>query len=209
MWSDCWIGLTSLVLAALPVAAEETRTFRVWRDGEPAGTMEMHMSSGGGAKEYAVAVHVNTRTPVGSYQYTLASQEVWRDGQAIRLRSSAEEDGAAYQLTFDARSGTLRANGRLRDVPGPVWPTTFAQLATPGPVTFLDADSGRITTGRLDKVRDETVRAAQKNIPATRYHVSGGRDVTLWYDTDGRLVRQSWIVAGSEMVLELINCDSK
>ena len=42
-----------------------------------------------------------------------------------------------------------------------------------------------------------------------RYQVSGGRDVTLWYDDRGRLVRQSWIVAGAEMVLELVECRTR
>jgi hypothetical protein len=168
----------------------------------------MHVSARDGIIEFAMVVRVDERTSVGSYRYSFSGREIWRDGRAVELHSSAAEDGATYRLEFDALAGQLTANGKQRRIRGPVWPTTFAQLATPGSVTLLDADSGRLTEGRLEKVGPETLRLMGKDVSATRYHVTGKRDVTLWYDADGRLLRQSWVVAGTEMVLELSACRS-
>jgi len=204
-----WVGLTGLVFLACKASADETRVFSILHGGKPIGTAEMRIVSHDGITECSVEVRANERTPVGFYSYTLTSREVWRDGRAISLRSSADEDGYAYSLVFDSTSGEVTANGSRRYVSRQLWPTTFAQLPATGPVALLDADSGRVSEGRVEKVRTETVRAAGKEIAAVRYHVSGGRDVTLWYDDRGRLVSQSWIVAGSEMVLELVECRDK
>lgn len=201
-----WVGLTGLVFLACKATADETRTFSVLHDGKPVGIAEMRLSSSGGDTECSVNIRVDERTSVGFYRYALASREVWRDGRAISLRSSAEEDGYAYSLVFDSVSGEVTSNGLRRQFRRQLWPTTFAHLPPTGPVSLLDADSGRVTEGRVEKVRTETVRVAGKDVAATRYHVSGGRDVTLWYDERGKLIRQSWIVAGSEMVLELVEC---
>jgi YD repeat-containing protein len=204
-----WVGLTGLVFLACKAPADETRTFSVLHGGKPIGSAEMRFSSDEGATECSVEIRVDERTPAGFYRYTLTSREVWRDGRAISLRSSAEEDGYAYSLVFDSATGDLTANGSHRRLRREVWPTTFAQLPATGTVFLLDADSGRVTEGRLEKVRTETVRAAGKDVAATRHHVTGGRDVTLWYDDRGRLIRQSWIVAGSEMVLDLVECRTR
>jgi Domain of unknown function (DUF6134) len=209
MRAGTWLGLVSVFLTAGLATADETRTFRVWHDGKPVGSAEIRVSGHDGLTEFAMVVRVDERTSVGSYRYSISGRETWRDGRAIELHSYAAEDGATYRLEFDALAGELTANGKSRRIRGPVWPTTFAQLATPGPVTLLDADSGRLTEGRLEKVQPETVRLMGKDVPATKYHVTGERDVTLWYDADDRLVRQSWVVAGTEMLLELTDCRTR
>jgi len=203
------IGLASVLLSALAARADETRTFRVWHDGRRVGSAEMQMTVRDGLTEFATTIRVDERTAVARYRYTFSGRETWRDGRAVEFHSSAAEDGATFHLAFDARSGELTTNGRSRRIRGPVWPTTFAQATTPGPITLVDADSGRLSEGRLDLVGSEIVRVIGKDVATTRYHVTGQRDVTLWYDAGGGLVRQSWVVIGAEMVLELSDDRSK
>jgi Family of unknown function (DUF6134) len=200
------IALASVLVSVFAAKADETRTFRVWHDGKLVGYARMRLSGADGVTDCTTVVRVDERTTVGSYRYSFDGRETWRDGRTIELHSSAAEDGATFRLDFDALSGELQAKDKLRRVRGPVWPTTFAQLRPLGAVTLVDADSGRLTEGRLEKTGTETVRVAGKDVPSTRYRVTGERDVTLWYDVDDRLVRQSWIVVGTEMILELVEC---
>ena len=196
-----WVGPLSLVLLSWKATADELRTFAVWHDGKPAGTVRMRLSTGDGATECSVEVSVDERTTVGSLPLRVDEPRGLARRPGCRPPPSAEETQSRtsfHSTRYPAKCGrrdrrhrSLAESGRRTS-----WP-----LPPPGPVALLDADSGRVTAGRLERVRTETVQSAGMNVPATTYRVSGGREVTLWYDAGGRLVRQSWLVAGAEMVL--------
>jgi Domain of unknown function (DUF6134) len=196
-------------------AADEARTFQVLVEGKAAGKFQVRIADKDGATECRVAARVEVKTLVGTYRYSLESQEVWRDGQLVGLRTVADDDGTKHDVTLTTDGGvaTLRADGKETKGRGAVWPTTYWRLPPAaekgGPVMLLDSDTGKLIPAKLEQVGADKVRILGKEQAATKYRLSGGVDVTLWYDAGGRLVRESFVESGHRTVLELTELTDK
>jgi hypothetical protein len=198
---------------AAPALADDNRTFQVYVDGKPAGQYVVKVTEKDGAAECTVSARVKFRTLIGSYRYSLDSQESWKDGKLAALRSSANDDGTKHEvsLTTDEKTATLTVDGKaVKGGRGVVWPTTYWKLPpAAGAVTLLDSDTGKLIAAKLEKAGVENVKVLGKEQAATKYRLTGGVDVTLWYDAGGRLVRESFVESGYRTVLELSEMTDK
>jgi len=195
--------------------ADDNRVFSVHVDGKDAGQYQVRVTEKDGTTECTVAARVRVKTLIGNYRYSLDSQEVWKDGKLTGLRSSADDDGTKHDVTLTTADGvgTLKADGKEKRVNGPVWPTTYWQLpkavGEDGAVTLVDSDTGKLIRAKLKKVGADKIRLLGKEQDVTKYRLSGGVDVTLWYDGGGRLVRESFKDSGYQTVLELTELSDK
>jgi hypothetical protein len=198
-------ALFALTLAA-PVVADDNRTFQVFVDGKPAGQTVVKVADKDGATECTVSVRVEVRALLGKYRYSLDTAETWKDGKLMGLRSTCNDDGTKHDvsLTSDGVTATLTADGKTVKGGGAVWPTTYWKLPpAAGALTLIDSDTGKLIPAKLEEVGAEKVRVLGAEKEATKYRLTGGVDVTLWYDAGGRLVRESFVDSGHRTLLEL------
>ncbi|MBO0699332.1 MAG: hypothetical protein J2P46_13130 [Zavarzinella sp.] len=205
------IPLTAVLTWAGPAVADD-RTFQVLVDGKVAGHYQVRVAERDGATECTVSAQVEVKTIIGKYRYVLDSQEVWKDGKLMGLRSACNDDGTKHDvaLTNDGTTATLKADGKTIKGGGAVWPTTYWRLPpAAGALTLLDSDTGKLIPAKLEKVGADTVRVLGKEQEATKYRLTGGVDVTLWFDAGGRMVRQSFVESGHRTILELTEQSEK
>ena len=198
---------TAAVLAlAGPAAADDTRTFQVLVDGKAAGHYQVRVADKDGLTECRVTARVEVKALIGTYRYSLDSQETWKDGKLTGLRSTCNDDGTRHDVTLtgDGTTATLRADGKTVRGGGAVWPTTYWRLPpAAGALTLIDSDTGKLIPAKLEQVGADKVRVLGAERAATRYRLTGGVDVTLWYDAGGRLIRESFVESGHRTVFEL------
>jgi hypothetical protein len=193
------------VLAA-PALADDNRTFQVSVDGKPAGQFVIKVADKDGATEVTATARVEVKALLGKYRYSLDTSETWKDGKLMGLRSSCDDDGTKHDvtLTSDGTTATLKADGKTIKGGGAAWPTTYWKLPpATGALTLIDSDTGKLIPAKLEQVGEDKVRVLGKEQSATKYRLTGGVDVTLWYDAGGRLVRESFVESGHRTVFEL------
>ncbi len=198
-------ALIALALSA-PAVADDTRKFQVSVDGKPAGEFQLRVADKDGATECTASARVEVRTLLGRYRYELDTQETWKDGKLTGLRSTCNDDGTKHDvtLTSDGTTATLKADGKTVKGGGAVWPTTYWRLPpAAGALTLIDSDTGKLIPAKLEQVGADKVRVLGAEKEATKYRLTGGVDVTLWYDAGGRLVRESFVESGHRTVFEL------
>jgi YD repeat-containing protein len=194
------------VILAAPALADDSRTFQVNVDGKPAGQFVVKVADKDGSIECNVSARVEVRALLGKYRYSLDTTETWKDGKLMALRSTCNDDGTKHDvsLTSDGTTATLTADGKTVKGGGAVWPTTYWKLPpATGAVTLIDSDTGKLIPAKLERVGADKVQVLGKEQEATKYRLTGGVDVTLWYDAGGRLVRETFIESGHRTMFEL------
>jgi hypothetical protein len=160
-----------------------------------------------------LTAHANVRLSYvgGLYKYTYSfrGNEVWKDGRLVRMDSASNDDGKQFSVNAVADGNALRVrvNGQEHASRPDVWTTTYwrlpdAQYRNRG-VPLLDADTGRDINGALQYVGTSQLTVAGQVKTCTRYRVTGGVQVELWYDDQERMVRQESVEDGHRMLLEL------
>ncbi|HJZ94456.1 MAG TPA: DUF6134 family protein [Gemmataceae bacterium] len=194
------------LLLAAPAVADDKRTFQVYVDGKPAGQFVLKVAEKDATIECTISARVEVRTLLGKYRYSLDAQETWKDGKLMGLRSTCNDDGTKHDvtLTSDGTTATLKADGKTIKGGAAVWPTTYWRLPpAAGALTLIDSDTGKLIPAKLEEVGADKVKVLGKEQAATKYRLTGGVDVTLWYDAGGRLVRESFVDSGYRTVFEL------
>lgn len=199
---------TALVALALatPGLADDNRTFQISVEGKPSGQFQVKIAEKDGVTECTMSTRVEVKALIGKYRYTLDSAETWKGGKLTSMKASCNDDGAKHEvtLTVDGESATLTADGKASKVPATVCPTSYWKLPPVGDLTLVDSDTGKLIPAKLEKVGAEKVRVLGADKEATKYRLNGkGLDITLWYDGDGRLVRESFVERRHQTVLEL------
>src|SRR5262249_52100734 len=133
----------------------------------------------------------------------------WKDGRLQRFDSKTNDDGKGYNVTASLKGQNLevQVNGQKRVVAAGVWATTYWQQP-PGqphaqPMVILDADTGDTIASKLYLIGLEQLVVAGKPLNCTHYRVTSGMQAELWYDGQGRLVREEAVNDGHRTTLEL------
>ena len=206
-------SLTLLVVVVGPVAAAENelRTFAVTVDGKAAGTYKMAIRVGDDGTETVAAVaDIKVTRTLGSYTYTLQSNEVWKGGRLTAAEAYANDDGRRHAVK--AATGTdglsVTADGKTRAVRADVLTSTGWRFPGPadGPrdVFVFDTEDGSETAAKLEPLPPARVTVGGQPVEARRFKVTGrDLDAVWWYDPAGRPVRQELHWDGHRVVLEL------
>ena len=146
---------------------------------------------------------------VYTYQYSSRATETWKNGRLQQLENSANYGGKEYSVNAVAKGDALavKVNGLERTARPDVWVTSYWKMPEPNlhnqTLPLLNGDTGRDIRGTLEYVGSEKINTAGKPLKTERYRVTGGVQVELWYDDQGRLVRQESLESGHRTVLEL------
>jgi hypothetical protein len=207
------VGLTWLACLgpSLRAADVETREFSVTVAGKPAGMAYMTITrqdDGTMVMKADTDVKVTfafVRTVVYSYR----GQETWKNGRLHHFESSCNDDGKRYVVAAQVDGDNLRVkvNNQERVTRGDVWLTSYWQQPDAKLINqvlpLLDADTGLDLTSQLTLVGNEQRTVAGRAISVNHFRLKGQRNVDLWYDGSGRLVRQEWLEEGHRTVVEL------
>jgi hypothetical protein len=205
-------GLLLLLLCGSRASAQtEVRQFKIFVDGKPAGQYSMTVEKKADGTLYMTGrADVTVSVFLRRYVYTYEGRETWKDGRLLRLQSTSNDDGKAYQVDAQASKEGLRVsvNNQVREVRWDVWTTSYWQLADKRfvnkSVPLLDADDGKTYSGLLTKVGSARVRVGGQAIDCDHYRVEGGPyPIDLWFDKDKRLVRQDFEERKHRTILEL------
>jgi Family of unknown function (DUF6134) len=203
-----------LLLGGLPAARAadtEVREFAVLINGKRSGDYRLTLARQDDGTVTATlqgAMRV-TKLGVTWYHYSYRGTEVWKDGRLQRLESTCDDDGKQYSVLATAEGGGLRVkvNGREHTSPAEVWVTSFWQLPPAayhnGPVRLLGCDDGKDIRGHFQMMGRLQINAAGQLMDCTRCRVLSAEPHELWYDGQGRMVRQEWVEDGYQVTFEL------
>jgi hypothetical protein len=200
------------VPTAVAAAADiDQREFAVQVDGKPSGTYQLTIvTQDDGATTATGAATISVKIgPFTAYSYTYRGTETWKDGQLVRMESSANDNGKRLALAAVSEANGIRVtvNGQQGMHPGQAGTTSYWRLIDQrfrGPqVPLLDADTGRALQAQLTYVGVEQVSVLGKNTPCGHFRLRGDVQVDLWYDGSERLVRQESLEDGHKTILEL------
>jgi hypothetical protein len=187
----------------------ETREFEVSVDGKRAGQYRMEITR----PDHRTLVMtgqaaVKVRYLIYTYSYRYQGTETYRDGRLVSLKSTSNDNGSRFAVSARADGDRLliTINGKDHFRPGDVWTTSFWQLAagTGHAITLLEPDTGKMMQGRARYLEKVKLHAAGREMECRHFRVSGTPSpVDLWYDEEGRLVRQDYLDDGHRTVLEL------
>ncbi|OAI51797.1 hypothetical protein AYO44_04835 [Planctomycetaceae bacterium SCGC AG-212-F19] len=207
------LGLAALtVLAGQAAAADvDQREFAVQVDGKPAGTYQLTIvAQDDGTTTTTAAASIGVKIgPFTAYSYTYRGTETWKDGQLVRMDSSANDNGKRLALAAVSEPNGIRVtvNGQQGMHPRQAWTTSYWRLLDArfrGPkVPLLDADTGRALQAQFTQVGVDQVSVLGKHTPCGHFRLGGDVQVDLWYDGSERLVRQESLEDGHKTVLEL------
>jgi hypothetical protein len=189
------LGLLALPFAAWaqPLPVVEAYDFQVRRDGAPIGHHRVTVRTAGTRSEVDIDIqlHVKLAGVLTLYRYLHRSHEVWDGDRLVSLHSTTDNDGTQEYLNAQAVDGGLRIDGSgYRGMrPAETMPTSYwrPDFVRRGP--FMNSQNGRLLQLDMQPERYELASAAQGEMPAQRYRLTGDFDLTLWYGPDGRWVK--------------------
>jgi len=204
------ISILMLLMIAPFATAEERRTFTVSVDRKPSGTTQLSIQKrDDGSVVATTQADVTVRIAFITYKYAFRGMEVWKNGKLTEVATATNDNGRKHSVTLlPGREGLdVVADGKASNLKGDFWLTTYWKLPAEGQrgpkVTLLDADTGKLIEAKLERVGKEKLTVINEVAECEHYRLSGGVQVDLWFDADGRLVRQESIEEGHRTVLEL------
>jgi hypothetical protein len=198
--------------AACGWAAEpEQRVYGVYANGKPAGEHRMTITTQeDGTQIMTAEAEVQVRHRFGTYRYSYRGTETWKEGRLLKLDASSNDDGKRHTVSAVlAKEGLMvTANGRRIIVQQPdVWTATHWQMPTVAQrkqgLPILDTDTGEVQSAKLDEMGPAQVSVNGQVVDCTHYRLTGAMPADLWFDANGRLVRQEWTEDGYRMLLHL------
>jgi hypothetical protein len=127
-----------------------------------------------------------------AYEFRHRSEESWRDGRLVSLRSETLEDGETLHVTGAATLQgfqVVNKGGQFLAAPGLL---TSNDLWTPAVLEqsiVIDAQHGGVIGVSMRKLADEQIAIGGRQVHATRYrlitpYIAG----SIWYDDAGQWV---------------------
>jgi hypothetical protein len=193
-------------------ADSETRKFTVLVDGKKAGDYQLNiMRQADGSINVVAASDVRvTILAIPVYTYTYRAREVWKAGRLQHFQSMGKEKSQEFAIKADVDGSTVRvqANGEERRLPPDVWPTSCWQLPDAryrnAAITLMGCDTGKEIHSRLEYVGSEKIDVAGSEMTCTHYRIMKDAMHDVWYDAQGRVVRDEWMSSGHKTVIDLV-----
>lgn len=190
---------------------EERRTYAVTIDRKAAGSHEFVISTKDDKSVVVTAQSdVTVKVAVVKYTFTFRGSETWKDERIVQFSTATNDDGKKHAVVGEATKEGLavKADGKESQIRGQPWVNTYWRLPPEnqrGPnVSLLEADTGKLTHAKLEKVGVEKIAVLGKAVECAHWKLTGGVTVDLWYDGTDRLVRQESLEEGHRMVMELV-----
>ena len=210
-----WLAL--FLSFSLPSAVRaddvEEREFSVLIDGKDAGLSRMKLIQKDDGVTY-MSGNVDIKFKhlfVVDYILKIDTQEWWKDGKLIGLKTAAVENGKKTDVTIaaDASQLRMRVNGQERMLKSEMWTTSFWRLADAKfhnkHVGIIEVDTGKEFNSELKYIGKEKLKVSGDFHECYHFRVSAApTPVDLWFDKYHRLVRQEFTESGHKTVVQLM-----
>jgi hypothetical protein len=198
-----------LLFAALPAKAQQPaddRLYQVLIDGKDCGTLTIrYQAQSNGTVQVTVRTNIQCRFLLMQYRYKLNAVEEWSHGRISSLDSAADDNGSQTRARLRTKDQkfVLQVNDtpakRIADCAAS---TSFAirpPIDAKNHAVLLDVDSGKMIDTIWKSQGNDTVPTGELRISCDKFLVSGGVDAQVWFDQEGRLVKQMFKDSGSQV----------
>ncbi len=168
-----------------------TFVYKVMRDGDVVGEQRADFERRGANLSVISDVRINvTLLGITVYDYTQRIEEKWAQGLLMELRSDTDDDGnhRVVRLTRNGERLVGSYDGKERDLPGYLIPTTLWNSAAVGHSAVLDTVRGRERDTRVEDKGIEQLTLPIGTVQARHYVFTGEFKREVWYDESGVLV---------------------
>ena len=205
-----WPLANSIQAAESEIVAQETREFKILVDGKNAGKFSLKLATySDGTETMKGESEVTLNYVIVKYHMATKGSEVWKDGHLKQMANEANFNGDKYVVQASATDQTLeyKVNGKKKNAPADIWVSSYWREPEAQKVGYViqlfDADKGHEMKAHLAKVGIEKLHVGPQRVPATHYALRGDVHVDLWYDEDGRLMRQEDVESGHKSLMEM------
>ena len=141
------------------------------------------------------------------FSFSHRSEESWRDGRLMSLRSETLEHGETLHVTGATTSQGFRVlskGGPFIAAPGALTSNDLWTPAVLEQATVIDAHHGGVIGVSMRKLADEQIAVAGRQIRTTRYrfitpYIAG----SIWYDDASRWVHSEFERDAAQIVYQL------
>jgi len=179
--------------AALSPESAQTGTYvyQVTRNGEVVGEQRADFERRGDDLRVVTDVKINvTLLGLNVYDFTQRIEEHWEKGVLMDLTSVSVDDGNTRNVTLTRQGDRLvgSTDGKKRDLPGNLIPTTLWNSAVVEQSSVLETVKGRERSCTVSQKGEEKVKLPIGEIMARHFVFTGDFDREAWYNESGVLV---------------------
>jgi hypothetical protein len=185
--------LTAAHAAALSPESAQTGTYvyQVMRNGEVVGEQRADFERRGDDLRVVTDVRINiTLLGLSLYDFTQRIEEHWVGGVLVDFTSVSVDDGNTRNVKLSRQGERLvgTCDGKKRDLPGSLIPTTLWNSAVVEQSSALETVKGRERTFQVSQKGTEKVKLPIGDVAARHFVFSGDFSREAWYDDSGVLV---------------------
>jgi hypothetical protein len=168
-----------------------TYVYQVTRNGEAVGEQRTDFERRGDELRVVTDIRINiTLLGLNVYDFTQRIEERWHNGMLMALTSVAVDDGNTRNVRLTREGDRLVGSydGKRRDLPGNLIPTTLWNSAVVEHSSVLETTKGRERTFTLAQEGVEKVKLPVGEVAARHFVFSGDFRREAWYNDSGVLV---------------------
>jgi hypothetical protein len=179
--------------AALSPESAQTGTYvyQVMRNGEVVGEQRADFERRGDDLRVVTEVRINvTLLGLSIYDFTQRIEEHWAGGVLVDFMSVSVDDGDTRNVKLTRQGDRLVGSydGKKRDLPGNLIPTTLWNSAVVEKTSVLETVKGRERTVQVSQKGVEKVKLPVGDVAARHFVFTGDFKREAWYDDSGVLV---------------------
>lgn len=203
------LGLTVLLAGPLAAAPEPGDSLVYGIHHEKYGDVGEHKVAFAQAGEDLVVTVDNWITVkvlfITGYRFTAQREERWRDGRLVAYRSDTDDDGEAVAISARANGSKLEIEGKKGRLEAPIgtFPTHPWNRAIVEQSLLMHTKSGKLLNVTFTEAGRETIKAAGRDIAATKYLITGDQERELWFDDTDNWVQMRFIKDDSAITFTL------
>jgi hypothetical protein len=198
-------------------SADEIRQYDVLVKDKPVGHVTIRISpSTDGSVTTTTDTSIEASFLFITYRYEFHGRELWQGDRLVQLDSRANDNGTAMNLqaATDARGSRINIAGKPNKAGPPLamttnyWRLPAADFAA-GSFSLIEPDSGVLRTSRLQFVGPDNCTVEGRQVMCNHYRLSGDAAAELWFDGEGRMVRQQTVEQGYPTEQRLVKVRSE
>ena len=180
----------------------EKLQFDVLRQGKPFGTHTISFNIEGDNLDVSSDVELEVKIgPFKAFYYKHDSDEVWTNGELVRLTSTTRKEGDDFSVEAQKDGDRLDVSGTQfsGELPLSIIPSSHWNIREVESKTILSTEDGRPLDIVVEKLGRETITAGGKSIEADKYRLKSELTVDLWYDASGKWVKCAFEARGQKI----------
>ena len=165
----------------------QTVAYDLVRGGNVIGRQTAHYALNGPDMTVTIDMEASLRAMgIRVYHYQHHGVERWHDGQMVALDAQTDDDGTP-RTVHAARdpAGTWRGVTGLAPGAAPLLATSLWNSQTVTQTRLLDRETGAVVAVRSAPAGDETLTLGGRQVPASKFDLTGLVSGSAWYDRNG------------------------